>query len=536
MLTINPTSSNTLLDYSANTMPDPLQASPAQGNTVYAAISFVVSNGSRQAVSLAQLQFTFPIGTLAQQLTNDPNAILYNASPEGQWNIAMTSPGIFTAVPASGTPISVTTDGIVFQFYNIPVNQQTGTVQVTINETASDASNPSQVRTALFSLAKFPYGFFFGNFTAQVPMVQDQQKVTLTWQGSDQATYTMNYGVPPPVDVTNTRTWTSPALTSDTTFLLTAKVIAQGETVTRDLTVTVIVANPELKASTLQVSGVSSLQGAVTAGSTLIVNGALTAAAATNINNTLAVTGNTTLANATINQLLTASGGVTTGNLTVGNVASLNNTSINGVLTASQLVGMISGAAAIQPGTYSVTTDGFITGSVYSPADINKVAVAWIGASCNGASVMATGGNAVFMYREDGSNRYWCWGSNPQSFILPVKKGTSCSVSVSYGQKNELNPTVGFYWIPIGVGSLIKTGEAEEQEPWETPVDMSYATSYGTYTHEPKVNQLMEVLTSLFGDKLTPAKKEELHEAIKGLVYEEGTTVVGQPPFETNHK
>lgn len=532
MLTINPTNSGTLLDYSANTMPDPLQASPAEGNTVYAAISFVVSNGSNQAVNLAQLQFTFPVGTLAQQLTNDPNAILYSASPVGQWNIAMTSPGIFTAVPASGTPISVTTDGIVFQFYNIPVNQQTGTVQVTINETASDTSNPSQSRTAQFSLAKFPYGFFFGNFTAQVPMVQDQQQATLIWQGSDQATYSMNYS-DQSVDVTNTRTWTSPALTSDTTFLLRATVISQGETVTRDLTVTVIVANPELKASTLQVSGVSSLQGAVTAGSTLAVNGALTAAAATTINNTLAVTGNTTLASATINQLLTASGGVTTGNLTVSSNATLNNTAINGVLTTSQLVGMMGNGAAIQPGTYTAATDGFITGNIYTPSDSGKASVAWIAGSCNGAYVQATGGNVCFMYRESGSTRSWWWGSNPQSFMLPVKKGTTCSVAVQYGQKNELNPTVGFYWIPTGVGSLTKIGEAEEL--LEDLATISEATSFGTYTHEPRVNELMGVLTDLFGEKLTPEKKEALHDAIKGLVYEEGRTVIGQSTIETNH-
>jgi filamentous hemagglutinin family protein len=368
MSSINPTTSNTLLSYSLNTMPDPLQASPAEGNTVYGTLSFVVSNGSSDAIVVTQLQFTLPVGTLAQQLTNDASAVLYASSPSGQWIISMTTTGVFTALPQSGQPITVTTDGIVFQFFNIPVNQQVGTVAIGVNETASNSTVSSQVRSASFNVAKFPYGFFFGNFTAQVPLVQDGQTVTLNWQGSDQATYTMYWGSQSS-DVSEVRTWTSPALTSDTSFLLRASVVSQGETVTRDLSTTVIVANPELQATSLVVSGVTSLNTAALSG-TLNVAGATTlagvSAAGLSVSGTstvgnlsasgLGVSGSTTLGGLNASSL-GVSGGATLGNTTINgslsaNGASLGSTNINGSFTAkSGPVSMLGTGTLVASGT-----------------------------------------------------------------------------------------------------------------------------------------------------------------------------------------
>ena len=263
---MQPTQSATLLTYSLDTLPDPLQASPAQGNVVYGALSFVVSNGGSTVVNLSQLQFALPVGTLAQQLTSDPGAILWATSPGTLWSVSMTSPGVFLLLPQSGAPIPVSTDGLVIQFFNIPVNQQVGTVAITVTETATNDATPAQERNAVFDVAKFPYGFYFANLSAQVPMVPDGATVALTWQGSDNATYAMQWSEAPAVDVTNVRSWTSPPLTRDTTFLLKATIVSQGETVVSYLSTTVIVANPELLASSLQVTGASNLQGATTLG------------------------------------------------------------------------------------------------------------------------------------------------------------------------------------------------------------------------------------------------------------------------------
>lgn len=327
---MNPTSSNTLLNYSLSTLPDPLQASPAEGNTIYAALSFVVSNGGTETVNVSEIQLVLPTGPLAQQLTNNANAILYNSSPAGQWNIRMTSDGVFTALSATGKPIQVSTTGIVFQLYNIPVNQQVGTVQLLVNETASSKTNPQQIRTAAFSIAKFPYGFFFGNFTAQVPMVQDNQTVSLIWQGSDQATYTMFWDNQS-VDVTETRSWTSPALTNDTTFLLRASITSQNETVTRDLSATVIIANPEIHASSLQVTGISNLQGAVIIDkeASLTVNSDATINGNIQLNGNNAFLGHTTTGNTLVNGTLTACGEAQLNSATITAVAATSATAVD---------------------------------------------------------------------------------------------------------------------------------------------------------------------------------------------------------------
>lgn len=241
-------SSDTLLDYALTTSPNPLQVSPKNGNPIYAALTLVVSNGGNTAVSLESLQVTIP-----PDLTDSLQSILYNADPQRIWNITPASPGVFNILPVSGKPVTITTQGVVFQFFNIAINEAVGTVQIGVIETASAPGNPSDDRPINFPVTKFPYGFFFDNFTPQVPLIQDNQTVTLTWEGSNQATYAMYYNNKVE-DVTNLRKWTSPALTSDTTFLLRAVVISQGEMVTKDLTTTVTVTNPEIRAQSIHVN------------------------------------------------------------------------------------------------------------------------------------------------------------------------------------------------------------------------------------------------------------------------------------------
>ncbi|MGO4291859.1 hypothetical protein [Chitinophaga sp. RAB17] len=260
----------TLLDYAINTTPDPLQAGPQNGNTMYAALILVVSNGGNAAVNLESIQVTIP-----PDLTNNLESILYNADPQRVWSITPASPGVFNILPVSGKPVTITTEGVVFQFFNIAVSQVVGTVQIGIIETASSSAAGSDDRFVNIPVTKFPYGFFFSNFTPQIPLVQDNQTVTLTWEGSSQAKYAMYYNNEV-VDVTNVRKWTSKPITNDVTFLLRAIVVSQGETVIKDLTTTVIVANPQIQADTLQVSGNAQLLGNVSlgaSGTTLKVTG-----------------------------------------------------------------------------------------------------------------------------------------------------------------------------------------------------------------------------------------------------------------------
>jgi len=541
-MSYTPVSSNTLLSYALDTLPDPLQASPATGNTVYAALTFSVSNNSSVPISVSQIQFTLPVGTLAQDLTNTPGVVVGNVSPAGVWNISMTSPGVYTAVPASGNPVSVTVSGIIMQLYNIPVNQETGTVSIVVSETASNPTSPSQARTATFDVGKFPYGFFFTNFAPNVGQVADQGSVTLTWEGSDQATYSMSFGGAP-VDVTNFRTWTSPPLSNDTTFLLTASVVSQGQTVTKTLGTTVIVSNPEVTAASLVVTGTTSLQGTTTIGGSLNANNGITVGGATALNNTLNVTGASTLSSLTVNQQLQASGGINTAQLTAtgitanGNATVNGNTTVNGTLALTNMKAMgaavgINSVTANWSATYTAQTDGMVCGLIQSPANFSVPSAATAYGSCNNMVVSAQGGSTcVLSTWNNSTNTAWNYNLTG-SFTLPVPNGARFSVSAIYPGNTALYPTVFFYWIPFGTGGITQIADVAdhpENVPRSLP-DIELFTTENTYSHAPAVNRLMDVLSDLFGDKLNAGLKVRLAEAVKALVYEEGKVTVRAVP------
>ena len=273
MSSSSPAPAGTLLDYAIGTGPDHLQVSPPDGNPSYGSLTIVVANPSTtMPVFVQQIQFSVPIGPGADDLTTAAAAsgILATASPAAQWQIAQTAAGVFTATPLPGFS-TITGAGIAFRLSNIAVNQQVGTATLTVSESSAPAppgSTPTPtVSTAAFPLAKFPYGFFFSHLAASAPQVANGGTVTLTWVGSDGPTYTLRYGAAS-ADVTAVRTWTSPPLSQDTTFILQASAQSQGETVTESLSVTITVADPSLTVHDLTV------QTNVTVGGPLSVAGA----------------------------------------------------------------------------------------------------------------------------------------------------------------------------------------------------------------------------------------------------------------------
>jgi hypothetical protein len=305
-----PAPAGTLLDYEITTGPEQLQASPPDGNPSYGSVTIVVTNPSTTTpVLVQQIQFAIPIGADAADLTTAAAAggILVTASPSAQWQIAPTAAGVFTATPLPGFG-TVTGTGLAFRLSNIVLNQQVGTAMLTVQETSAAApagTTPTPVpSTAMFPLPKFPYGFFVSHLTASAPQVPDGGTVTLTWVGSDGPTYAIRYGGAS-VDVTGVRTWTSPALSQDTTFILQASGQSGGETVTESLSVTVTVADPSLTVHDLTVQTTATVEGALSVAGTSTV-GPVTAASAN-------VQGNLTAASAYLQGNLTALGAVQVG-------------------------------------------------------------------------------------------------------------------------------------------------------------------------------------------------------------------------------
>lgn len=357
----NATPPATLLNYAIDTVPDPLQASPDTGDPVIGVLTIIVSNGTGKAINLQSLTISLPVGPNAKDLTLDANSIMASADPERLWAISPGNgvPGAYIIQPVSGKPIAITGTGVVFQFFNIPVNTAPGTFTVNIGETASlSGTMPIVPAYATISLTKFPYGFFFSNLVPSAPSVNNSNTVTLTWQGSTQAKYFMLYN-DQRVDVSNIRKWESPALIRDTTFLLKAISESNGETVERGLSTTVNVMNPDLVASSLNVSGDATIDktflvngsakiqhdlqvtgnvnvnetvevGALNVGGGAAINGMLNVKESAIFGTTVSIGGNTTIGgDTTINGATTISGELTLNNKLIGVNAILQSLSVS---------------------------------------------------------------------------------------------------------------------------------------------------------------------------------------------------------------
>jgi hypothetical protein len=237
LVTFPMTTGDTLLDYGVSVFPSPLQVSPAEGDPALGAISLVVSNGTSNPIYCTKIQITLPLGDLAQDLSpaDDAASVHPVASPLTKWKFdPPTASGVLTAHPTKPEYAEITTDGISLQINNISMNQQVGTFELDLVETSYAQGGTSQPHNGSFQIPKFPYGFMVSNFTASSPEVNEGDTVTLTWTGSEGATYTIRYDQEPWQPTTG-RSWISPALYTTTVFMLHAEVSEGGETVAMDL-------------------------------------------------------------------------------------------------------------------------------------------------------------------------------------------------------------------------------------------------------------------------------------------------------------
>lgn len=466
-----------LLAYGITTNPDPIQASPASGNPALTSIVITVSNNTDGAIYCNKITFGIPVGDLAQDLVTNAGSsgILVSANPSAKWKISSTSDGVFTATPVTPNDNKITTDGLSFQIYNIQANQQVGTFTFTIEEKSSTDNINFTDKTDNFTLAKFPYGFYVNNFSASSPMVQDGDPVTLKWSGSDLGSYTMLYGTQS-VDVTDVRTWTSPAITETTTFSLRASVQLQGETVDNYLYITVIVANPELVVTSLDVKTNATIDnelrinGPTSSGTSLSLGGI--GEFAVDSDGTVAgrfvvkTSGNIGIANASPTETLSIGGSLgVTGNASLEGATALSQATVAS-LTSSGTVNMLGAAQAITAGSYTAPTDGFVIANVitFGPSHFgNAQSIGWATCSSNGIIMQATGGNIVYWISLSAESA-WS-GSNPNSFSMPIQKGAVFTTGAQIPTDGNANPpTIQFYWIPIGIGTVSSLSDEEIKE------------------------------------------------------------------------
>lgn len=505
-----------LLSYAISTYPEPLQVSPAAGNPSIASLTIVVSNSTTDMVYCNQITFSLTLGNLAQNLTETAVGIQAAAQPSDQWQLTNNGDGTFTATPKQPQYNAIGKTGLVFQIYNVQVNQQVGTFSFDVDELSSKDGQSFTDKYNDYQISKFPYGFFVSNFTSTVPMVQDGGTAVLTWVGSDLATYTILYD-DQAIDVTEVRSWTTPPLTHVTNFILKAAAQSQGETVNTYLNTTVTVANPEVNATSLTVSGNSTLGGPTTIGSSsaaanLTVNGMMTAANAT-VSGGLTVQGQTQLG--AVNTGTLAAGNATASSLNVTGMTNLASLALSGRLSTSGQIGVMGGAQSISTGTYTPGTDGFVVGYIGFTSNSGTRSVGWINASSSGGSVSATGGNLVYWVDPGTFSTDYAWASHPGTLMLPVRAGTSFTVSVQMGSKNAQNPPYSFWWVPLGSGganSLAKTADVVE-----TIVHTEGVLRVHAPGHDP-ASRFINLLDESLPGHLSSERRHELIEALQALL------------------
>lgn len=173
----------TLLDYEILPAPNPLQAAAA------ATLTLVVSNGTHALVTCTGITLTLAVGTSAKDLVASAEGITSQA-PAG-WSVAQ-SAGTFALTPQTPAAGQIGAAGLSFVFAGLGVNGQVGTTAVTVDETASSASQPLADRTGTIALPKFPPQFTLGDLTAHPLEVNAGDAVTLNWSGSP-ATYRLEF-------------------------------------------------------------------------------------------------------------------------------------------------------------------------------------------------------------------------------------------------------------------------------------------------------------------------------------------------------
>ncbi|MER8100923.1 hypothetical protein [Kitasatospora sp. NPDC094016] len=111
--------------------------------------------------------------------------------------------------------------------------------------------------------------FTIDDFTPDCSSVEHGATVTLTWKCTVGPDYTIHYGedeqvaVNDRVDGDGNGSWTSPALTTTTAFLISGASTIAGQPVVHTRSTAVIVATPDMNVGNLSVNGTAALMGTV---------------------------------------------------------------------------------------------------------------------------------------------------------------------------------------------------------------------------------------------------------------------------------
>lgn len=248
-----------LLTYSFSTSVVPVPASPSGGPDGTINLTVMGTNPSSDPASnpvdITSIAISIPFGTAASDLTPQPTSAPTQLT---DWTVSTDVDHknglvVFTFTPTN-SPFSVTDTALAFSFYNLTVNEQPGSVDLSVVENGSTTNNTDLIVTKVPS--DLETVTLYSN--PSPPIVNyDYSGLTLSWSGPSSATYQLQFYteqgglVNTPVDPVGTYPGSGdPAivLTEDTTFYLqvTDNHVNPPTSVQAELTATVIPLPPQI--------------------------------------------------------------------------------------------------------------------------------------------------------------------------------------------------------------------------------------------------------------------------------------------------
>jgi|GEM_PF-3263421 len=551
-----------LLTYLPASNPSPLQVSTPQ-TPVTGILNTAVINEGTQPVYCNQVLIAVPVGT-------DPNC-LFSPSPTPSASCNTSKWVISSLQFKSGEELGFVA-GIqyaVFTFdcraqsdflinYNLVFGLQGQmtqiisdcTIQILENSgTTNDPNKFTQKQTSYTVQASTPQ-FYLQNFVATAPAsptvpateFANGAAIQFSWESNGSFFQIYQKNVAQPIYAgTQTTFRLTGGVARDTTFFLVGMMSGNPtgdspfggyQPIYLYDALTVTISNPDLTPRSVAVSNNA------TVGGTLGVTGQ-TSLSNANVGGTLGVTGQTNLGNANVGGLLSITGQTNMANATVGGTLTANGqsnlkaTNVAGSLSASGIatlsgglnvmgaLSMLAGAQPVSPGSYAAKTDGFLLGYVAAPPNqSNKLCITWIyGWNSDGVSIATLGGN-VGMFKPSNSWQKW-QASNPQSFLIPVRKNTSWGMSVQNDGSNEVNAPTSFWWIPTGSATIATFEEISEPE-MKVPVG---SVSRVAAPKDEQVRQLVGVIEKILGKAIDKSLQKEMVSVLLKLQVEEYETV-----------
>ncbi|MCW3848872.1 hypothetical protein OF829_16670 [Sphingomonas sp. LB-2] len=174
------------MTYSVATQPDPIEVGTPLSLTITA------SNQTGANVTCTQIIVTVPVGTNAADLI--ATAQIDTVPPAADWGVKQDGGQVIFTPP--GGSIVVKGEGLVFVLA-MTANNQAGSANVLIDESASNPANPAGVRSYTWVAAKYPVDFTLSALTA-VPVTNTNiphgKSATLTWTATGAGvTCTLSY-------------------------------------------------------------------------------------------------------------------------------------------------------------------------------------------------------------------------------------------------------------------------------------------------------------------------------------------------------